>query len=50
MLTDFLLFISHPNYLDINHIILDTPEIQWRKFLEKNMNIRKCIFCLWENL
>ena len=35
MLTDFLLFISHPNYLDINHIILDTPEIQWRKFLEK---------------
>ena len=39
MLTDFLLFISHPNYLDINHIILDTPEIQWRKFLKKNMNI-----------
>ena len=34
-LRDYMLFIANSDYLDVNYLVLDSPEFRWRKFLQK---------------
>ena len=34
-LRDYMLFIANSDYLDVNFLVLDSPEFRWRKFLQK---------------